>query len=88
MERSAQKTRLQRWAVVDTWEASHPDLEYWEVFLSSALGKEKKKKKERFFKKQPTYRHSECGIRLWQVPRPAMKEVTTLLRKKHWIVIV
>lgn len=53
MERSAQKTRLQRWAVVDTWEASHPDLEYWEVFLSSALGKEKKKRKKDFSRSSP-----------------------------------
>ena len=79
MERSAQETRLQRWAVMHTWEASDPDLEYWEGFLSSALGG--KKKDERFFKKQPTYWHSECGFRLWQAPGPAMKEATTLLRK-------
>lgn len=63
MERSAQETRLQRWAPGPTWKASDPHLEYWEGFLSSAL---KKKNDERFFKKQPTYRHSECGIRLQQ----------------------
>ena len=32
----------------------------------------------------PTFRHSECGAGLGQVPSPATNKSTTLLREKYW----